>query len=274
MSVIKINSEKCKKDGICVAECPLGIIGQTDSDHVPELLPGTDEMCISCGHCVAVCPHGALSHNKMAPEDCPPVQKDLLLNPEQVEYFIRSRRSIRVYKEQRVDKNILLKLIELAMYAPSGHNSQAVDWRIVYDRDEVQRYTGMVIDWMRSLIEKKSPFVEQLHLDMIVETWESGKDTVSRNAPHLVIVHGAKADVTAVNACIIAMTYFEFAAPSFGLGGCWGGFFNTAINAWKPLKEALGIPQDHNANGMMMIGYPKFKYHRLPLRNDPRVELL
>jgi nitroreductase/NAD-dependent dihydropyrimidine dehydrogenase PreA subunit len=274
MSVIKINSEKCKKDGICVAECPLGIIGQVDSDHAPELLPGTDEMCISCGHCVAVCPHGAMSHEKMSPEDCPPVKKDLLLSPEQVEYFIRARRSIRVYKDKAVDKDILLKLIELSMYAPSGHNSQAVDWRIVYDRDEVQRYTGMVIDWMRSLIEKKSPFVEQLHLDMIVKTWESGKDTVSRNAPHLVIVHGAKADVTAVNACIIAMTYFEFAAPSFGLGGCWGGFFNTAINAWKPLKEALGIPEDHSANGMMMIGYPEFKYHRLPLRNDPRVKIL
>ena len=274
MSVIKIDSDKCRKDGICVLECPLGIIGQADSDHIPELLPGADEMCISCGHCVAVCPHGALAHKSMAPEDCPKVNDDLTINLEQTEYFLRSRRSIRVYKDKKVDKELLLKLVKIAMYAPSGHNSQAVDWCIVYDSNEVQRYTGMVIDWMRALIEKKSPFAEQLHMDMIVNTWESGKDTISRNAPHIAIVHGAKNDVTTVDACIIAMTYFELAAPSFGLGGCWGGFFNTAINAWNPLKEALGIPEDHIANGMMMVGYPKFEYHRLPLRNDPRVQFL
>ncbi|MBW2618220.1 MAG: ferridoxin, partial [Deltaproteobacteria bacterium] len=52
---------------------------------------------------------------------------------------------------------------------------------------------------------------------------------------------------------------------------CWAGYLYTAINAYPPLAEALGLPVDHKAYGALMIGYPVFKYHRLPLRNQPRV---
>jgi ferredoxin len=65
--------------------------------------------------------------------------------------------------------------------------------------------------------------------------------------------------------------YFELFAPTLGLGSCWGGYFYSAVNAYPPLFEALGLPADHRAYGAVMVGYAKLKYQRLPLRNEPRV---
>ncbi len=66
MGLLRIDESKCKKDGICAASCPTGIIRLQDGDGVPEIVPGGDPACLVCGHCVAACPHGALDHEKNA----------------------------------------------------------------------------------------------------------------------------------------------------------------------------------------------------------------
>ena len=100
MSHLIVDERKCRRDGICVESCPAGIIELRDEKAVPTPAERADELCISCGHCVAVCPHGAMSLDVMLPEDCPPLYRDMILSPEQVEHLIRSRRSIRVYREE------------------------------------------------------------------------------------------------------------------------------------------------------------------------------
>jgi hypothetical protein len=37
------------------------------------------------------------------------------------------------------------------------------------------------------------------------------------------------------------------------------------------MQKALALPEDHISFGAMMIGYPKYKYHRLPLRKEPQI---
>jgi ferredoxin len=102
-------------------------------EEFPVPVAGAEELCINCGHCVAVCPHGALSLKTMAPEQCPPVRKEWLFGPEQTEHFLRSRRSVRVYKDKPADRETLAKLIDMARFAPSGHNAQPVQWLVIYD---------------------------------------------------------------------------------------------------------------------------------------------
>lgn len=47
--------------------------------------------------------------------------------------LIKKRRSIRKYKKEKVSKNLLLQLIEAAIWAPSGSNAQAWYFIIVDD---------------------------------------------------------------------------------------------------------------------------------------------
>jgi nitroreductase/NAD-dependent dihydropyrimidine dehydrogenase PreA subunit len=271
MSLLTVNQEKCKRDGICIAVCPAGIIEFKTKEAFPTLIDGGNEFCIRCGHCVAVCPHGAMTHTTMKSEDCPPMREEWLLGPEQVEHFLRSRRSIRAYKKKQVDQEVLVKLIDVARFAPSGHNLQPVNWHIIYDKKKVYRLADLVIDWMRNLIQKGSPLAAAMHLDRIVATWEAGIDRICRGAPHVVVAHANKEDRTAPAACTIALTYFELAASSFGLGVCWAGYFNAAANFWPPMMEALGFPEGHVSFGAMMVGHQKYKYQRLPLRNEAKI---
>jgi len=271
MTLFVVDEEKCIRDGICVETCPAGLIALKNHARVPVPLEGAEELCINCGHCVAVCPTGAISLSTMKPEECPPIKKGWLLSPEQAEHFLRSRRSIRTYTEKAVDREALSKLIQLASYAPSGHNSQPIHWLVIYDSDEVQRLAGLVIDWMRNLINEQPALSASLHFDRLVVAWDAGKDRICRNAPHVVITHSPKDLYAAPSACTIALAYLELAAPSFGLGACWAGYLNLAANLWQPLKDSLKLPDGHESFGAMMIGYPKYKYQRMPLRNQAKI---
>ncbi len=270
-SLFVADQEKCKQDGLCVAECPIGIIEIKDNKSVPIPTKDADELCIHCGHCVSVCPQGAMSHRSMTPGQCPPVRKDWLLSPEQVEHFLRSRRSIRTYNEEPVAREVLTKLIQIARFAPSGSNVQPVRWLVIYDSQEVRRLAGIVVDWMRDLSDKGEPLSKALHMDRIVAAWESGVERICRGAPHVIVAHAPKEERTAPQACTIALAYLELAAPSLGLGACWAGYFSGAANFWPPMQDALDLPEEHVSFGAMMVGYPKFKYQRLPLRNEPQI---
>lgn len=272
MALFSIDQEKCKRDGICAAACPAGLIEMKDKESFPEPIAGAEEFCVNCGHCVAVCPQGALSLETMKAEDCPPVRKDLLPGPEGIEHFLRYRRSIRRYGDKPMGRDLLARLIDIARFAPSGHNLQPVHWLVFENKEELNRLAGIVVSWMRMMIENQPEIAGPFHFDRVVKAWERGEDRILRGAPALIVAHGDAVVSTAQTSCIIALTYLELAAASLGLGTCWAGYFNAAATFYPPMMEALDLPERHQSFGAMMVGNPKYAYHRLPLRNDPRIQ--
>ncbi len=269
MSIFVIDEQKCHKDGICVAECPVRIIEMPDPEAPPRPIAGAEELCINCGHCAAVCPHGALSLASMPLDLMPAIRKELEITPEQAEQFLRSRRSIRAYKKEELDRATLQKLIELARFAPSGHNSQPLQWLVISGREQLKALGGVVVEWMRWVIKEQPAMAALMHLERTVGGWEAGMDVVLRNAPHVVIAHCEKENRFGPQAGTLALGYLELAAFSLGLGACWAGYFQAASLFFPPMQKALGLPAGHLPLGCMMVGKPKFHYHRLPLRNQP-----
>ena len=123
MSRLIVDGDKCNSCGLCALECPAVIIEVPDPEGLPFWTDGGEERCINCGHCVAVCPLAAIGLDTMSSQECDPVEKELLPSPEQVELLLKSRRSIRVYRQEPVSREILTKLIDIARYAASGQNS-------------------------------------------------------------------------------------------------------------------------------------------------------
>ena len=271
MNHITIDQEKCNRDGICVAECPTRVIHMTSPEDYPTPTPDFEGSCIACGHCVSVCPAGAFSLNWLNPEDCPSVRSELALSAEQAEQFLRSRRSIRNFLDKPVGRDKLEKLLEIGSLAPSAKNMQPWHWTVVGDPGEVRRLAGMVIDWMRTIIEEDEELAGRLSLPRVVASWESGDERICRGAPHVIVVHGDEEWRFGPEDCALALSHLDLFATCLGLGACWGGYFYTAANAYPPLFEALGLPVGHKVWGAMMVGYPKFKYPRLPVRKRPRV---
>ncbi len=271
MTFITIDQDKCLQDGICVSECPSRILQMDTSESYPAPTPDFNAYCLKCGHCVAACPTQALSLDWLKPEECESMIQNLRVTPEQAEQFLTGRRSIRTFKKKPVSKPVLKKLLEIACAAPSAKNQQPWHWIVVRDPDEVRRLAGMVIDWMRGVIKTNPEAAEASGITRVVASWDEGLERVCRDAPHIIVAHADKNWGFGAEDCTLAISFLDLYATSLGLGTCWGGYFYSAINAHRPLFEDLGLPNDHKAFGAIMIGYPKFKYRRIPVRNRPRV---
>lgn len=271
MNLFTINQEKCNRCGICAVECPARIIKYKDKNTYPELFAGSAEFCIKCGHCVAICPTGSFTHRNLKPEDCIKINKELIISQEQAGLFLRSRRSIRVYQDTPVEQKKLEQLIETASYAPTAKNLQHVQWVVIYNKNQVKRLGSMVIEWMRDLLRKNPELARVSKYDVLVAQWDSGVDRIFRGAPHVIVAHAPAGPYT-LEDCSGALAYLELAAYSMGLGSCWAGYFTAATNFYQPLQEALALPPGHSCFGAVMVGYPKYRYQRVPLRNKPVID--
>jgi nitroreductase len=142
---------------------------------------------------------------------------------------------------------------------------------IIENKAEVRRLSGLVVDWMRMTIKEAPTLANAFHFDRVVALWDGGKDPICRNAPHLIIAHAAENSRLAQVDCILALAYAELIAPLLDLGATWAGYMMTATIFYPPLMEALKLPEGHKCFGVMMVGYPKLKFVRMPLRNPPAV---
>ena len=269
--VFYVDPEKCNRERICVEACGRKLIEMKAVDALPTPTADAEELCVNCGHCVAVCPTGALTHRTMGPEDCPAIKKELLTDMEQVEQLLRSRRSHRNYRNKPVERDKLNKLIQISGYAPSAHNARPVHLLVIEDKKEVRRLSSLVVDWMRMMIKEDPALTGGFRFERVVRRWERGEDSICRNAPHLIIAHAAENARMAQVDCILALAYAELIALPLGLGTTWAGYMMIATTFYPPLMEALDLPEGHKCFGVVMVGYPKFKFVRMPLRNPPPV---
>jgi len=184
---------------------------------------------------------------------------------------MKSRRSVRAYRGQPVPRETLERLIDIARYAPSGHNSQPVRWLVIQDSREVTRLAVIVVDWMRMSISRDLQVAELLHFDFLVADWDRGVDRIMRGAPHAILAHAPADHPTAPQAATIALSHVELAAYALGLGACWAGFLQACAAFHPPMKAALGLPDGHVSLGAMMIGYPEHRFARIPVRKEAKV---
>ncbi len=271
MGIITIDESKCTKDGVCARECMAGIIRQPEGDY-PRIAERHEVLCRLCGHCVAVCPHGALSHEAVRIDDSPPIKSELGISEAQAVHFLRSRRSIRSYKDKPVERETIQRLIEVARYAPTAGNTQLVEWVVISGKARIGEIAAETARSLREALDKNpSLAVSAPYLPGVLATFDTGCDSMLWNAPALLI---ASAPAGAINGMVdltIALSSLDLLAPAMGLGTCWAGLLQRAILSSPSFKESLGVPPAHPHHYPMMIGYPNVKFYRLPERKPPKI---
>lgn len=270
MPLFVADPARCRRDGVCVAECPVRIIALAPGDETPHVPGEAEDDCRRCGHCMAVCRTGAVSLAGLRPEQLLPLRTNWLPGPDQVAHFLRARRSIRAYLPRPVERELLLRLLDSARYAPSASNRQAVSWLIVADAAEVRRLAGLAVEWLRHRLPDQPPDAQR-NSRRFIAGWEAGLDMVCRGAPHLAVACAPAEYAWAAADAAIALTYLELAAPSLGLGACWAGILTQAARQWPPLQAALALSDGLAVSGALLVGYPRHRYHRLPERHPARI---
>ena len=145
---------------------------------------------------------------------------------------IRTRRSIRKYKDQPVEWDKVVQILEAGKFAPNAGNLS--NFKFIVVRNEASR--------------------RQLAQAALQQTW-MGKAPV-----HIVIssepekskrFYGVRGErLYTIQDCAAVAENMLLAAHSLGLGACWVGAFNE-----ETVKRALGFPESFVLHMIITIGY-------------------
>jgi len=247
----------------------MSIIDPADETTLPKVPEEKAAMCIRCGHCEAYCPSQALLLNVRPDEKVSLSAGAGTIFPDDMAMYLKKRRSVRHFTKDPVQKEKILEVLDIARYAASGGNGQPVQWTVVYDKKKVKKIAGLTIKWMKTLVNSAHPLSG--YVPHLIDEWEGGNDVICRGAPHLLIAHIPEGNPGAMIDAIIALTHFDIAAPSFGIGTCWAGFVAMAAMSNEPLQKELGLPDGRKCAYVMMFGNPQYKVYGIPRRNPLQV---
>lgn len=284
---ININSETCNACGLCEEICPIRIM-KRDGEAAIVLRADRLFLCIKCGQCMAICPSQSIVVDGLA------YSKDFFALPtgpvadKTFLELIKTRRAIRVFKEQPVPKQLLEQVVEAITFAPPGFPPIKTEVVVVQDTAVIRQalpemikvYDGLVGAMSRPLsrfffrrkvgaakFKLLTEHVVPLMKSRLPELKQGTEDTITRYAPAMIVFH-AHRDAENYEADIyIALTFGFLAAHALGLGGSAIGLIPPAIQNSPVLRKLFSIPDSNVVVASMILGYPKYRYQRGIKRN-------
>lgn len=269
--MMKVNIEKCIGCGLCVKDC-----FPKDIEIIDGKAKINNETCIKCGHCIAVCPKDAVSTDEYNMEEVKnynkeefSVEADNLLN------FIKFRRTIRQFKDKKVEDEKLAKIIEAGRFTQTGSNMQDVSYVVV--REGMEELKALTFESLKGLGEYMLANLtpETMRFKRYAEMWVNmgeeykknpESDRLFFNAPAVIVVT-ADSEVNGA----LASSNMELMTDALGLGTFFSGFFVRAAQDNKKIMEFLGVKEGKKIVTCMVIGYPDVKYSRTVPRKEAEV---
>ena len=247
-----IYEDKCIGCGQCKSVCI------RDNIEISKTAYETGSNCFECGHCMAICPTEAITlkifkgHenriNLYSLKDNPLEYKDLL-------EFLKRRRSVRWFKNKKIDKDTFNKIFEGAYYSPSAQNEQDVEFVVLDNK------LNDFIKHIYNIIK-----VEEKEFFRIKQLGEYLKDNSSRKY-HPLLWQGHQLILTFSTdktSAVIANTRMELLAYSLGLGGFYSLFIlkSDEIDHDKLMEFFPHIDKNKHMYSAFIIGYPKKTFKR------------
>ncbi len=147
--------------------------------------------------------------------------------------ILRTRRSIRKYKDEDIEPEIVDLLKEAALRSPTSRNFRP--WRFIFVEDQEK---------LAALSEAKpsgSSFLAGARLGVVVSADED------------------KSDVW-IEDCSIASMILQLAGQSLGLGSCWIQIrlrmHDDSVTSEEYVRSVLDLPENMRVESMIAFGYP------------------
>ncbi len=273
-------TDACKGCGACVESCGKFVIAVTNGHATT--IPERSGHCIFCGLCVAVCPNDALTHSSFNKADFPALS-DPSLQFGQFQNLLMSRRSIRLFKDRSVERSKIDQILEATATAPMGfppHTTEVLVIENAAERDILFDTLRKDYDWLvnsmknpiaRQFVRLSAGAIDyhsiQTHILEVVadanRRYKQDKsDCYTYHAPVVMLFHANKWEVAFRANAVIAATYAMLAAHALGLGTTLLEIVGPIVNRSKPLKQRWSLPEDNEVVLAMIVGYPKYKFHR------------
>ena len=162
-----------------------------------------------------------------------------------------TRTSVKKYKSDEVQCELIEKIIEAGLYAPSGRNWQAPIILAVTNkevRDKLSKLNAKIM----GMSEEFDPFY---------------------NAPVVLVVLADKSRNTYVYDGSLVMENMMLAATSLGVGSCWihRAKETFELPEGKEILKSLGIEGEYEGIGNCILGYPDGEIPPVKPRKENRV---
>lgn len=141
---------------------------------------------------------------------------------------IKSRYSVRNFKETPIKKDILEKILETGRLAPTAKNLQPQQIYVIESKDALAKLNTVCKSY-------NAPTVLLICCDLN-QVWKSPIE---------------EGYTTKEMDCSIVSTYMMLQATELGIGSCWIRYFNKEL-----LKQVFDLPEKMEPISLLLIGYP------------------
>ncbi|MDW7668689.1 MAG: nitroreductase family protein [Bacillota bacterium] len=280
--MIKVNQEICIGCENCVSDCLVDNIMMEDGKA--QMIK---EKCIYCGHCIALCPVDAIEIDHYNIDEIEKYDPEKFnIKEENFLNFMKFRRSIRIYKDKKVEKEKIEKIIEAGRYSPTGGNRQHISYTVVKDKlpklremainklyeisKEIKGGNNQGYDYNKSTLDRYYKAWEKMY-----EEFQEGEDRLFFHGDTLIIAKGdTRLKPKPQMELGIALSRMELMAYTMGLGTCYIGYFMTAFAKSKEIRDFLEIKDYEEVVSPLIVGYPDVKYIKTAPRNKIKVDWL
>jgi nitroreductase len=158
--------------------------------------------------------------------------------------ILRNRRSIRSYRDQEIEPELIEQIKEAAVRSPSSWGNNP--WRFLFITDKAK------LKKLSRAKESGSGFLKDARLGVVVLAAEEESDVW-------------------IEDCAIASIIIQLTGQSLGLGSCWIQIRNRKHNSLQSsedyVKEVLHLPKKLRVECMIAFGYPGEKKEPVPRTN-------
>jgi len=145
---------------------------------------------------------------------------------------IRTRRSVRKFKDKQVPWDNIVTIMQAGKYAPSAGNLQ--NWKfIVVKNDEKRKAIA------KACLDQEWTEVAPIHIVMIGD-YQKAERFYGIRGRRLYTIQGVAA----------AIQNMLLTAHSLGLGSCWVGAFDD-----DEIRRLLSLPEQVDVHAVVVIGY-------------------
>ena len=271
--MILIDQNKCKLCGQCVEICHQNCMTITD-----QTLSINYEICSTCTQCIAFCPRQALAWDGIAPI---PFDVSRLPSPEQLDELFKQRRTVRVFKDEAIDRVLLDEIVSYGIYAPTNNydlRAVVVDDKAIMDALD-QILTSFVAKMYKILFRPKLVFNLLQQITPMINPKDKAKmeSALARGynflaPPAMIFIIGDKRVGLSEASAQYALYNIILFAQTKGIGSRLRGHGQLFFDRSKAAREQLALQKHEHILGMVELGYPAVKFRnkvngkKLPFR--------
>lgn len=155
---------------------------------------------------------------------------------------IKSRRSIRNFKQEQISQENIDLILEAGIYAPSAHNEQPWHFTVIQNQGFLKQINDTVREKMANSDEA-----------WIKKMGSNPNFQVTYNAPTLIIVSGRTDGIASNTDCSAAIQNMLIAAQSLNIGSVWLGLMRYFFK--DEAASNLEIPEGYQPYYGVVFGY-------------------